>query len=139
MQCECATSDNVSESCSGCKGHRCSGNLQHRLQPVFGGRPHDGSGDSSEIPQRGTYTRSIIPFHGNLLGRPSYKPGELRLLFLEPESNNWRILSNLYAKADFLIERDAIESLNVESLQALLERIPAPTTRRVLITRDMLK
>ena len=70
---------------------------------------------------------------------PSYKPGEVRILFLESESNSWRILSNLYAKADFLIERDAIARLNLNSLLAILEQIPAPTTTRVLITRDMLK
>lgn len=70
---------------------------------------------------------------------PSYKPGEVRILFLEPESNSWRILSNLYAKADFLIERDAIARLNLKSLQAVLEQIPAPATKRILITRDMLK
>jgi hypothetical protein len=70
---------------------------------------------------------------------PSYKPGEARILFLEPASGSWRVLSNLYAKADFLIERDAIARLNLSALQAVLEKIPAPTTRPVLITGDMLK
>ena len=70
---------------------------------------------------------------------PNYKPGEVRLLFLESESNSWRILSNLYAKGDFLIERDATARLNLISLQAVLEQIPAPATRPVLITGDMLR
>ena len=71
---------------------------------------------------------------------PSYRTGELRILFMEPAGpNSWGILSNLYAKADFFIERDAIPDLNVNSLKSVLERLPAPAAKRTLITRDMLK
>jgi hypothetical protein len=70
---------------------------------------------------------------------PNYKTGEVRILFLEPASDSWRVLSNFYAKADFLIERDAIARLSLTSLRAVLEQTPAPTTRRILITSDMLK
>ena len=110
--------------------------------------------DYSQSPADGPITakaRVLKPIKGTL-GRdasflftetswvgPSYKPGEVRLLFLERATNNWRILSNLYAKADFHVEREAIEGLNGGSLQAVLERLTAPTTSRVLITRDTLK
>jgi hypothetical protein len=71
---------------------------------------------------------------------PNYQTGEVRILFLESTGlNSWRILSNLYAKADFFIERDAIPHLNVNSLKSVLERLSFPASRKVLITRDMLR
>lgn len=71
---------------------------------------------------------------------PHYKANEVRILFLEPEApNSWRILANLYAKADFFVERDAIAILTVNSLKAFLEKLSAPASKSVLITRDVLK
>ena len=71
---------------------------------------------------------------------PGYKTGEVRILFIESAApNSWRILSNLYAKGDFFIDRDAIPHLNVNSLKSFLQTLPAPAPRIVLITRDMLQ
>jgi hypothetical protein len=69
---------------------------------------------------------------------PNYKPGEVRLLFLESTSNSWRVLSNLYARTDFFVARDAVPRLDIDSLRAVLQRIPAPTSRNVLITKEMI-
>jgi hypothetical protein len=71
---------------------------------------------------------------------PSYRRGEVRLLFLESAGpNSWRILSNLYAKANFFVERDAIPFVNVNSLRRALEALRAPASGNVVLTRDMLK
>ncbi len=71
---------------------------------------------------------------------PNYKASEVRILFLESTgANAWRIVSNLFAKADFLIEPDAIPQLTVSSLKSILEKFPALATRRVLVTKDMLR
>jgi hypothetical protein len=71
---------------------------------------------------------------------PDYQKGEVRILFIEPaEPGSWRILSNLYAKTSFFIERVAIPLLDLSSLRAVLDGLPAPTPKSVRITRDMLK
>ena len=71
---------------------------------------------------------------------PNYQTGEIRILFMESAGlNSWRVLSNLYAKADFFIARDALPHLNVNSLKSVLETLVAPASKKVLITRDMLK
>ena len=71
---------------------------------------------------------------------PSYRRGEVRILFLESAGpNSWRILSNLYAKANFFVERDAIPLVNVNSLRRVLETLRAPASGNVVLTRDMLK
>jgi hypothetical protein len=71
---------------------------------------------------------------------PNYQTGEIRILFMESAGpNSWRVLSNLYAKADFFIARDALPHLNVNSLKSALERLSPPASKKVLITRDMLK
>jgi len=71
---------------------------------------------------------------------PNYQTGEIRILFMESAGlNSWRVLSNLYAKADFFIARDALPHLNVNSLKSALERLSSPASEKVLITRDMLK
>jgi hypothetical protein len=71
---------------------------------------------------------------------PNYKAGEVRVLFLESSgTNSWRIVSNLFVKADFLIEPDAISRLTVNLLKSILEKLPALETRRVLLTKDMLR
>jgi len=71
---------------------------------------------------------------------PSYRRGEVRILFLESAGpNSWRILSNLYAKADFFVERDAIPRVNVNSLRRALEKLRAPASGKVVLTQDMLK
>lgn len=71
---------------------------------------------------------------------PNYQASEVRVLFLESSgANSWRIVSNLFAKADFLIEPDAIPQLTANSLKSILEKLPALQTRRVLLTKDMLR
>ncbi|MGH7485457.1 MAG: hypothetical protein ACREMY_07600 [bacterium] len=71
---------------------------------------------------------------------PSYQTGEVRLLFLEStEGNGWRILSNLYARTDFFVGRDAVPHLNENSLKSVLEKLPVPASKTVRITRDMLE
>ena len=70
---------------------------------------------------------------------PRYKASEVRILFLEPAApNSWQILANLYAKTDFFVERDAAPILNVNSLKNVLDKLSAPASRSVLITKDML-
>ena len=71
---------------------------------------------------------------------PNYKANEVRVLFLESSgANSWRIVSNLFAKADFFIDPDAIPQLTANSLKSILEKLPALETRRVLLTKDMLR
>ena len=68
---------------------------------------------------------------------PAYQKGEYRILFLEQAKPNearkatrWWILSNLYARTDFFIEKDSITPLSAESLGSFLkeiqETIPRP-------------
>ncbi|MCI0489438.1 MAG: hypothetical protein L0229_22830 [Blastocatellia bacterium] len=61
---------------------------------------------------------------------PTYKKGEYRILFLEktgpqefPKTTEWRILSHLYARTDFFIEKDALSDLSLESLESFLKKI----------------
>jgi hypothetical protein len=71
---------------------------------------------------------------------PAYQTGEIRVLFIESAGpNSWRILSNLYAKTDFFIERDAAPLLNLDSLTSFLGKVPAPAERRILISSEMLR
>jgi hypothetical protein len=71
---------------------------------------------------------------------PRYQSGEVRILFLESAgANRWRVLSNLFAKVDFFIARDAIPLLNMNSLRSALEKLSLPASRSILITADMLK
>jgi hypothetical protein len=71
---------------------------------------------------------------------PSYRSGEIRVLFLESAGpNSWRVCSNLYAKSDFFVERDALPHLNATSLRSALEKLSAPAKGTILITPDMLK
>ncbi|MBF8300779.1 MAG: hypothetical protein HW394_1149 [Acidobacteria bacterium] len=71
---------------------------------------------------------------------PSYRQGEVRILFLESAGpDSWRILSNLYAKANFFVERDAIPLLNINSLRRALERFGAPASGNVVLTQELLK
>jgi hypothetical protein len=71
---------------------------------------------------------------------PNYQTGEVRILFMESVGqNSWRILSNLYAKMDFFISRDAIPNLNVNSLKSALENLSPSASGSVLMTKDMLK
>ena len=71
---------------------------------------------------------------------PNYRAGEVRVLFLEAAgANSWRILSNLNAKPDFFIERDAIPLLNATTLKSFLERVRVPVPKSVLLTKAMLR
>lgn len=71
---------------------------------------------------------------------PNYQTGEVRILFIESAGlNSWRILPNLFAKTGFFVEPDAIPRVNVNSLKAVLEKLPAPRSASLRITRDMLK
>jgi hypothetical protein len=71
---------------------------------------------------------------------PNYQTGEVRILFLQSAGpNSFRILPNLYARTDFFVAQDALRYLNLNSLRSVLEKMPAPTAKSVLITRDMLK
>ena len=61
---------------------------------------------------------------------PTYQKGDLRILFLEKpkpseshKSAKWRILSSLYARTDFFIEKDSVPALTLESLQSFLRKI----------------
>ena len=65
-----------------------------------------------------------------------WRPRELRK---SAGPDSWRILSNVYAKANFFVERDAIPLLNVNSLRRALEHFPAPASGSVVLTQDMLK
>ena len=71
---------------------------------------------------------------------PEYRVGELRILFLESAgTNSWRVLSNLYAKSNFLIESEAIPLLNANSLKSVLEGLPVPPPKSIFITKAMLR
>lgn len=74
---------------------------------------------------------------------PSYQKGEHRILFLEQakptESRNasrWWILSNLYARTDFFIEKDSIAALSGESLESLLKEIQQSNPRPKKVVFD---
>ena len=69
---------------------------------------------------------------------PAYQKGEYRILFLEQakpaesgKTTRWWILSNLYARTDFFIEKESIAALSAESLESFLKEIqesrPRPT------------
>jgi hypothetical protein len=75
---------------------------------------------------------------------PTYQKGDLRILFLEKprptesqKSAEWRILSNLYARTDFFIEKDSVPALTSESLQSFLKKIQElePKPKKVVFTR----
>ena len=74
---------------------------------------------------------------------PTYQKGEHRILFLEQakptESRNasrWWILSNLYARTDFFIEKDSIAALSGESLESLLKEIQQSNPRPKKVVFD---
>jgi hypothetical protein len=61
---------------------------------------------------------------------PAYQKGEYRILFLEQakpaesgKTTRWWILSNLYARTDFFIEKESIAALSAESLESFLKEI----------------
>ena len=61
---------------------------------------------------------------------PAYQKGEHRILFLEQakpteslKRTRWWILSNLYARTDFFIEKNSIAALSAESLESFLKEI----------------
>lgn len=61
---------------------------------------------------------------------PTYQEGEFRILFLEKtesleasKASPWWILSNLYARSDYFIEKDSIPDLSRESLGAFLRKV----------------
>ncbi len=61
---------------------------------------------------------------------PTYKKNEYRLLFLETTDSSqgstaksWRILSHLFAKLDFFIEKGSIPKLSLQSLESFLREI----------------
>lgn len=67
---------------------------------------------------------------------PSYQKGEYRILFLEqakpPEPGmraRWWIVSNLYARTDFFIEKDSVAALSAESLGSFLKGIQETSPR----------
>jgi cytoskeletal protein RodZ len=81
-----------------------------------------------------------LTFHETAWVGPTYQVGEVRILFLEPATGNqWRIVSNLYAKTDFFIEPDAVQQISLTSLRAVLGNVRAPAARSILITRGMLR
>ena len=68
---------------------------------------------------------------------PTYQAGEFRILFLEKAkpitdspTSPWRVLSHLYAKSDFFIEKESIPSLSLPSLQLFLKKIKVPNKAR---------
>ena len=75
---------------------------------------------------------------------PTYQKGDLRILFLEKpkptesqKSAEWRILSNLYARTDFFIEKESVPALTSESLQSFLRKIQElePKPKKVVFTQ----
>lgn len=67
---------------------------------------------------------------------PAYQKGEYRILFLEQakpdesrKATRWWILSNLFARTNFFIERDSIAGLSAGSLEAFLKEIQESTPR----------
>ena len=72
---------------------------------------------------------------------PAYQKGEYRILFLEQakptesrEATRWWILSNLYARTDFFIEKDSIAALSAEALESFLKEIQEskPRPKKIL-------
>ena len=60
---------------------------------------------------------------------PTYQKGEYRILFLERDKtrkvlrpNPWRILSHLYARNDFFVEKKALPALSLASLESFLKK-----------------
>ncbi|MFY9610972.1 MAG: hypothetical protein WAU45_20470 [Blastocatellia bacterium] len=67
---------------------------------------------------------------------PAYQKGEHRILFLEQakpteprKTTRWWILSNLYARTDFFIEKDSIAALSADSLASFLKEIQESNPR----------
>jgi len=76
---------------------------------------------------------------------PTYQKGEYRILFLEktkptefPRTTEWRILSNLYARTDFFIEKDSVPALSTESLESFLKKLQESKPRPKKIVFDSL-
>ena len=74
---------------------------------------------------------------------PAYQKGEFRILFLEQakptesrEATRWWILSNLYARTDFFIEKGSIPALSAESLESFLKGIQEhkPRPKKILFS-----
>ena len=75
---------------------------------------------------------------------PAYQKGEYRILFLEQakpaesgKTTRWWILSNLYARTDFFIEKDSIPALSAESLESFLKQIQEsrPRPKKVMFDK----
>lgn len=75
---------------------------------------------------------------------PTYQKGEYRILFLEQakptesrKAARWRILSNLYARTDFFVEKDSLAALSTESLASFLEKLQEskPTPKKVVFDK----
>jgi hypothetical protein len=75
---------------------------------------------------------------------PAYQKGEYRILFLEQakptesaKTARWWILSNLYARTDFFIEKDSIPALSAESLESFLKQIQEsrPRPKKVMFDK----
>lgn len=74
---------------------------------------------------------------------PTYQKGEYRILFLEQakatesrKANRWWILSNLFARTDFFIEKDSIAALSAESMASLLRNIQESKPRPKKVVFD---
>lgn len=74
---------------------------------------------------------------------PSYQKGEYRILFLEQakptESRNasrWWILSSLYARTNFFIEKNSLAALSAESLESFLKEIQESKPRPAKVLFD---
>ena len=79
---------------------------------------------------------------------PTYQKGEHRILFLEkarlpkfPKATEWRILSHLYAKTDFFIEKGSLSDLSLESLESFLRKIQESKNRpkTIVFGKDTMK
>ena len=79
---------------------------------------------------------------------PTYQKGEYRILFLEkarspkfPKATEWRILSHLYAKTDFFIEKGSLSDLSLESLESFLRKIQESKNRpkTIVFGKDTMK
>ena len=75
-------------------------------------------------------TRQQFSFTETAWVGPTYQKGECRILFLEKagpaesrKAARWRILSNLYARTDFFIEKDSLAALSNETLESFLETL----------------
>jgi hypothetical protein len=74
---------------------------------------------------------------------PAYQKGEYRILFLEQakptesrKASRWWILSNLYARTDFFIEKNSISALSAESLESFLKEIQESSPRPKKVVFD---